>query len=269
MPQGIIRGYHSQNKAERKFGGTVKGGVFRETIGIELEVQAPSYSWPMNDDAHEVRNAFHANKFVYFEQDGTVDPGYEIITAPQTLYWFRDHMANYREALEGLAAKGYKSDQATCSCGLHVHVAVEAFGELESERDYNETKAVLIVEKFWSEIANLARRSSNWGAPIGLDANDPQRIERTVKTEKQYGSNHTRAVNLGNTHTVEFRFAKGTLNPDTFEATVELVVAIVNAANKLKVRDIVTCSTLREVLAKGNVGGLRPVLNDYMVRRGL
>lgn len=259
----IIKGYHSQNKAARMF-----GRKSEYHIGFELEVQSPSYEVDkMDADAKQVRDEFHANNYVYFEWDSTVRPGYEIITAPQTATYIRDHREAWTNVLNDLAAKGYRSHDASCSCGLHVHIEATAFGELESERDFNETKAVLIVERFYQDMARFARRSSTWATP--LRNTTPVEVENMVKREKQNGSNHTRAVNVGNRNTVEFRLFKGTLKPDTLFASIELCIAIVSAARNLKLKDIMAAETLREVLTRGCIGRLNATLDNYMLSRGL
>ena len=174
--------------------------------------------------------------------------------------YLRSKREEWSSALGILRDNEYRTGFAA---GLHVHVSTSAFGELGSEQDFNLTKCILIVERFWSTFETLARRPANgWSRP--LTQTNPHRIEDVVKAHKGRGSDHGVAVNIGPAATVEFRLFRSTLNPTKLFGCLELVAALVSSARTLTLKDILAAEDLRSLLTRGCYGRLHPALESYM-----
>lgn len=64
----------------------------------------------------------------------------------------------WQKLLDAALAMGYTSHQAR-TCGLHVHVSLEAFGETETAQDAVIDHILYFFEKFWDELLKFSRRT--------------------------------------------------------------------------------------------------------------
>lgn len=217
-----IYSYHSWNK-KREFMSVV-GENTEMYFGAEIETcgsEETTFAIGLN----------HTDDIFHCEHDGSLDEGgYEIISQPMTMNYWKLRKEEIGATFNKLIALGQRSDETSC-CGLHIHVSRKAFKDEEAIK-----RAVAIVTGFKQNMEVLARRKNS-----GYYAY--QMINGVITKEKvalEYG--HYTAVNCGNTseqkNTIEFRIFKGTLNINTFFATLELVKNIVDAANSDKKRII-------------------------------
>jgi hypothetical protein len=209
--------------------------------------------------------AMFPTDLVVVEHDGSINNGWEAITRPMSPHYFAEHKEEFRAALIWLSAQGYRSHQ-TSTCGLHIHVGREMLGAVQAEVDFTLVKILLIVERFWGEVVTLSRRSEasldEWAARYNTE--DLAALDQTVKTPA-YNLGRYRAVNLTPPNTIEFRFFRGTLLPDTYFACIDLTLAIVRAGRELQVSRIHSARHLRTLLRKY----MTPELDGYMKSRGL
>jgi len=257
-----IESYHSQDKASTMHG---DGPLY---FGFELEIEGGERDWSdMNRDAKHVREMMPADSLLYFETDSSLDNGFEIISAPMSPEFYQaTAMRDIRRMLAYLRGQGYTShDQGTC--GLHVHISRDSLGCCESEREYTLTKMMLIVERFWSEVLRLSRRTErsagNYAARYGSD--DVTQIDYAVKHRQ---SARMSAVNIQNSGTVELRIMRGTLRAQTFEASIAFALTLAEVARKASVDDIHNATSLRGVLTSAGVV-VPGALLSYMNERGL
>lgn len=207
------------------------GSGFRY-FGVELEIDGGGEDDDNADALMELVNAH--NKLIYCKHDGSLNNGFEIVTHPMTLNY---HMNKMPWVLLVREAKnmGYRSHQPG-TCGLHVHVNRDSFGDTLDKREGNIARVLYIVEKYWGEMLKFSRRTeaqlNRWAARYGYKDNPNEFIDLV----KNYGEGRYSSVNLCNANTIEFRIFRGTLKYNTIIATLQLVNHIcdlaVNASNE-------------------------------------
>jgi len=144
---------------------------------------------------------------------------------------------NWENLLEEAIEMGYLLHQ-TSTCGLHIHVNRNAFGENQSEQEKAIEKILFFVEKHWSEIFQFSRRSdydmNRWAARYGFE-----KTRKEILDKAKSGKNGRYvAVNLKNYYTIEFRLFRGTLKYNTFIATLQLVNKICDVALSMSEEEI-------------------------------
>ena len=273
---GAIEDYHASHFSTPTFLGNADGSVSVNPntlyLGWELEVERKNsdYSpavaaafvrWTAKQSGEVVRN---------IERDGSLSNGFEIISQPATLAY---HMrkAGLADILGFLSDAGYASHD-TGSCGLHVHVSESALGRTPEARDRVKALIVLLVDRFYGAessmpLVKFARRSPNHycsknNAGIRRGDNRETIVAKAKATSR--GCDRYRAVNLTNAATVEFRLFKGTLNAETFAATLQLVDTLVRWAMNHTVLEALSC-TFGDIVAACKY----PELKSYCERRGI
>jgi len=219
--------------------------------GVELEVQTDGETG-LPETAEHVIDADGDERF-YLKHDGSVYPGFEIVTHPATLSYHLDTFP-WRQVLRTLTADGCRSHDATCSCGLHVHVSRSS---MDTE---TEIRLAYFVNDQTELFETLARRESCTWASFAAKKLD--------STANQNG-NRYEAVNFQNRATVEFRMFKGTLRLESLLATIELCDAVVSfceTTNDTVVLD--TAAARRLFLEHVTSNGYR-FLPEYCTYRGI
>ena len=162
-------------------------------------------------------------------EDGEVD-GLEITTHPCTLEYHKS--LNYKKVFKWLLDNDYRSHD-TSTCGLHVHVSRNYLGNTITKQYLNIAKLLYVVEKHWKNISMIARRgnnsySRNYSTGTAIDMFKLLSYAR----EDEDSLYKYRAINLTHPHTVELRMFKGTLNYNTFMATLEFVRNLIDFAKE-------------------------------------
>lgn len=217
----IINSYHTQ----KEYGKTVfYGNADRRNelhIGFELEVDS-NEQFDREEIAGELQNRF--GDFFAYENDGSLHFGFEAISQPATLSYHLNMMDKYSDAFEYLLENGVKSHDVG-TCGLHIHLDRRYFG---CKEDSSIAKLLYIFERFRPELMRFSRRteaqSSDWCRSRKKNYNGKAGwIKQAVMESKAYSNYHNRyyAVNLTNDNTLEIRLWRGTLNKQTFEATLK------------------------------------------------
>jgi hypothetical protein len=192
-----IKKYHS-GKENVKYIGKYK--ALSPYLGSEIEVESTSGD---NEKLAELCGDLLDNFRV--EADGSLSNGFEIISHALT---YKEHLKlenTYRALFKTLSDNGGRSHDTT-TCGLHVHISNEFL---------NDNQRRFIVDFFLENktyIEKFSRRKDS-----GYSAfNDYDSSKR----------NRYSAVNLTNKKTIEFRCFKGTLNFDTYFATLQFVLCV-------------------------------------------
>ncbi len=166
---------------------------------------------------------------LYIKHDGSLDEGFELVSHPMTLEYHRQKMP-WPELLATARELGYRSHQ-TPTCGLHVHVNRDAFGETEAEQDACIARILYFFERNWEELLKFSRRTrrqlERWADRYGYKEHPREILEHAKKGCR--GERYT-CVNLQNEATVEFRIFRGTLKWNTFLATLQLVNRVCDVA---------------------------------------
>jgi len=185
-------------------------------LGIELEHSIGNSS--KSDIIEDVYSKMHN---VYYKEDGSLDDGIELVTHPiefNSINW-----QAWNDTLSYLRSKNCKSYNTSYSCGLHIHVSKNAFG------NYGLLKAHLLCAKIEKFLHKISKRTSsnwrNWTAPSNInysDANSFRReiISRRLRKQEQISQAPRGAFNYtGNT--IELRMFRGTLDLEGFRSCVE------------------------------------------------
>ena len=203
-------------------------GDSKRYFGIELEIDGAGKD---SDNADELLKRANADdEHIYIKSDGSLDDGMELVSHPMSLEYHR-HFC-WEALMKKATSLGYRSHQ-TSTCGLHVHVNRDCFGNSREEQDEVISRILYFVETHWNELLKFSRRSeysmNRWAARYGFEKTGKEILDKAQK-----GNNgRYAAVNLCNYATIEFRLFRGTLKYNTLIAAIELVNEICDLAMHL------------------------------------
>lgn len=209
------------------YGSELKDSIY---LGVELEIDD---GYENESNAEEILNTANAvSEHIYIKHDGSLDSGFEIVSHPMSLAYQREQMP-WREVLKKCINLGYSSHQSE-TCGLHIHVNREAFGNTDYEQENAIARLIYFYEKFWTEILRFSRRTeeqvNRWASRYGCAIST---CKNSLDTAKKKGLRRYTAVNLTNKNTIEFRIFRGSLRYETFIATIEFTYYLCGLAKKL------------------------------------
>ena len=195
-------------------------------FGVELEIDEAGED---SDNARRLLAiANQGQPRLYCKHDGSLDDGFELVTHPMSLSYHRTEMP-WEDLLREAVRMGYLSHQSG-TCGLHIHVSREAFGDTYAHQEAAIARVLYFFEKHWEELLKFSRRTQRqldrWAARYGY-RDCPRDILDRAKSG--HAGRYT-CVNLQNTATVEFRIFRGTLKRNTLLASLELVDKICHLA---------------------------------------
>lgn len=198
-------------------------------FGVELEIDEGG---EMDSHADELlRIANRKGELIYIKHDGSLDDGMEIVTHPMSLAFHQSEMP-WRDVLRKAINMDYLSHQAN-TCGLHVHVSRNAFGDTEEAQDACIARILYFFEKFWEDLLKFSRRTprqlERWAARYGYKEQPREILDHAKRGCK---GRYT-CVNLTNEDTIEFRMFRGTLKLNTLLATLQLVDRVCDVALSL------------------------------------
>ena len=202
-------------------------------LGIELEIDDGGKDSEYADDILYIGNK--SGEHIYIKSDGSLDDGFEIVSHPMTMEYHKKYQ--WEDIFKKAVNLGYRSHQ-TSTCGLHIHVNRNAFGDNQMEQEEVISKILYFIEKHWNEVFQFSRRSTynmnRWSARYGFE-----KTGKAILDKAKNGSNGRYvAVNLSNYHTIEFRLFRGTLKYNTFIATLQMVSKICDVALSMSECDI-------------------------------
>lgn len=252
-----VRGYHSRPTWWNEFMGArnALSNTAYAGIGVELEVdvkegERPTYRQRALNRIDRITNS---NR-VYFNDDCSLRNGFEIISRPHTIEAFNE--IPWAEIMDACKENGFSSHDAG-TCGLHFHFSRLMFGDDEDTQDDNIAKLVQFFEFYWDDLVKVSRREGNqlrWCGKKGYVSK--KRIKDYVK--EKYGG-HDEAINNANRDTVEVRIMRGTLNIDTFNASLDLLLTLIKNACRIGWDEV---SEADEMLK-----GIKSETADYLLRR--
>ena len=197
-------------------------------FGVELEIDEAGED---SDNARRLMEIANGNgvENLYCKHDGSLDDGFEMVTHPMTLEYHMKEMP-WARILQEAIHLGYTSHQAS-TCGLHVHVNRNAFGDTEETQDAVIARILYFFEKNWEELLKFSRRTprqlERWATRYGYKDQPKELLDHAKKG--YHGGRYT-SVNLTNTDTIEFRIFRGTLKFNTLIATLQLLDRICDVA---------------------------------------
>lgn len=207
----LIGGYHTSKGSQRPQQSEWTK-MKKRYLGVELEVEVKSDNYTPLDKVKLLHGKINNDEFgkrVFFERDGSLSNGFEIISQPMGLDRHRDLWAwlKSQEMVRGLRSHN------TTTCGLHVHVSKENLTKLQI------AKIVAFVNAPDNEqlIRAVARRYAEGYCKI-----KNKKIGQSASSEDRY-----EAVNITPRKTIEFRIFKGTLKYESVLAAIEFSNAMV------------------------------------------
>ena len=231
-------------------------------FGVELEIDGAGEDDTSARKVMEIANG-NGVENLYCKHDGSLDDGFEMVTHPMTLEYHMKEMP-WKQILQEAIRLGYTSHQAT-TCGLHVHVNRDAFGNTEEAQDAVIARILYFFEKNWEELLKFSRRTprqlERWATRYGYKDQPKELLDHA---KKGYHCGRYTSVNLTNTDTIEFRIFRGTLKYNTLIATLQLLDRIC---------DVAICLTDDQVKAMSWTtfasGCTQPELVQYLKERRL
>lgn len=262
----IIGHYHSSKGRLAVHRSTPDGKpVAGPVVGIELEVEVDGdYS---RDDRAELAlhrlNADHwighpfsrptisTERYAWAECDGSLDRGFEIVTAAGPLEMHRAHMGAFLRDAEAVAGL---SSHDTTTCGLHVHVDKSGLSAL--------TIGKVLVFVNSPDNAHLA---------LSVARRDLTHTYSKVKHKKlsdgRRGSpERYEAVNVG-LETLEFRIFRGSLKFEAVMSAIEFARSVVLFCKTASARSLDSKSFLAWCERQENRDETR-YLREYLKERG-
>lgn len=198
-------------------------------MGVELEVEADN-----NHEAGEKAGdwKYAARDWLICKHDGSLDHGFEIVTAPSDL---PTHAEKWTRLLGNKSLKAGLTSWKTDTCGMHVHLSRNAISPL--------TLGKLLVfinsEKTRDKVVTIAGRDTFYSGDYSAKKVTSS-ISRGYWDNKicpNYGNTRYEAINLANRDTIEYRIFKGTLDLTHVLANVEFCHATVKWAEQCSIRD--------------------------------
>ena len=277
---GIISSYHSNDTKQHLYGLLKDQSVADfKGFGFELEVDKSI----VNGDYKSLYNNIVANAIinntgldkdeVFFETDGSLDNGFEIISQPHTIDAFYEKTDSWKMMLDILSDATFKSHKAG-TCGFHIHVSKTWFGSTERQQNFHIGKIYKFFDYYWNDLLKASRRdtSSTYYCDKNKTNIKNREENRRHKTEshawqaqakydhdtRHDSESHHRALNNSNYGTFEIRLGRGTLNKASFFAWIDLVLTIVKNSSK-------GCNKL--ISARDWLEGIKPSTAMYLLKR--
>jgi len=237
-------------------------------MGVELEVDNGG------DDDHSILilENILGTDYAYYMRDGSLDNGFEIAMMPSTLAYVNKNKQKFTDAFKYLTHLKYRSHDTT-TCGLHIHFDRTAFGTRPSVQKLKAAYLALIMERNWGQITNFARRTrrqmNNWAVNKKLVADvyhDDNEETFTKKFEGKYmDRSKYNALNCNHRYTFELRLFKGTLNANTYLATMQFTHNLINVAKQCKTLDEAQQIKFADIISYKSY----PELTKYLGQRAL
>ena len=222
----LVGGYHSSKRRQV----VIKDDWSNKRnrwLGVELECEIKSDQTTREDKARFLNDLINDGEIgskVFFETDGSLNYGLEIVSQPMSLPMHQDlwQWLNNKDAVRHMRSHN------TTTCGLHVHVSRNPLTQDQI------AKMVVFVNDRSNEalIKAVARRYAEGYCRI---------------KEKEIGSAHQsndryEAINITSERTIEFRIFKGSLKYESVMSAIEFANALTDftASPVLGVKDLTT-----------------------------
>lgn len=206
----IIGNYHSSKPYQRIIIDEWSK-IKHRWFGVELEVEIKDHQVDRNEKAkllNDVINDGERGKRVFFENDGSLTTGFEIVSQPMSL---PAHHETW-QWLRNKDATRYLLSHNTRTCGLHVHVNKDNLTQIQI------AKIVTFVNDPKNEemIRAIARRYAEGYC----------KIKQKDLASAHQSSDRYEAINVTPRSTIEFRIFKGSLKYESVIAAVEFANAL-------------------------------------------
>lgn len=218
--------------------------------GCEVEVEYNSENEDLFSKSDTARYLSSQYDHLYFKNDGSLNNGVEVITYPCTIDYHKDNTTKVLKTLDQLEYIG------DTTCGLHIHVSKDVFGDTIEKKATNIGKLLMISIEFYEQLKAISlrtkfdyctknnrpgeREESEDYFPISRLALIGSTVGNIVPTFEEealsyfkhfftVGSRY-KVINLYYRPTVEFRLPQCVLNPNEYMAFLQLYDVMVDIA---------------------------------------
>lgn len=252
---------------------SMDGSVPKLYFGAEIEMESKGRMCP-SAGAELITNM--CNGLVYCKSDGSLSYGVEAVTHPMSYGYVQNHADNLWSSLDELRKGGFRA-WTTSTCGLHIHVSRNAFLNLRHQQkfmwfiyggDMNSASGIKQVSgsEHIKTIKKFAGRDSTWSKfdrdsflSTSYDGRDKSGYDIYVKpslmdiakgvTKKgnpinSYAEERYLAINRNNRHTLELRFFRPSLRPETIRASIEFVQCLFDYTEQVTANQVLKQNAL-------------------------
>lgn len=260
-----IRGYHTSADCLGHIPSKYDKRTPRVLLGLELEMEIKS-DYCRDERAGALLEGLgqYANfHYGLCEEDGSLDNGFELVTAYTGLDVHADQLAFFKTGLRG--AISHDSD----NCGLHVHICKSDMSTLHG------AKMILFINDQANQklIKAIARRDDSSYAKFKNKQGDRDWLKSAVGCETKRSQlrnlNHDRyeALNFKNDKTIEFRLFKGSLVYETIMSCLEFTYATWFFTRESSTKNMTIDGFLKFICANENRGDTK-FLRAYLKSKG-
>lgn len=200
-------------------------------MGVELETEATATCDP-EALAERLCDAVGDDK-IECKYDGSLTYGCEIATQPMSpSYHLSADFSPWTKVIDVCRAEGATSYD-NGECGLHIHLSREFFerdGVARSTYEYVLSRLMTLYCDQWKAFSR--RKDFGWCRIEPISERPRVTTETLWDAVDKWHEPGTRyaAINTANSHTIEWRLCRGSLNPETIRATLEMAAGLAIAA---------------------------------------
>ena len=265
----LIGSYHSSKRQLSKIPSSFDQRSTKVYLGLELEMEIDrgeldSKASHLIDHIGYYRNESDSHKYCLLESDGSLDHGFEMVTAWSGLDVHQKQLKYFDQRFSGMRSHNTKT------CGLHVHICKADMTTLHA------SKIILFINDSnnLELIRAIARRDSSSYCKILNKKEDKSWLKDSVRNNSKkrdqlraLNSDRYEAVNFRNDHTVEFRLFKGSLVYTTIMACLEFTYASWFFCRESSVNDLTISQFLKFICRSDNRCDTK-FLRAYLVNKG-
>lgn len=241
---GIIADWHDHKYNDLHFNKAKEEDEPKFYFGIELEIDRSESDFGHNvETAQTIRDEYFSDNEMYFENDGSLWNGFEIITHPMSYNYIMENKNRFSDLFNYINFRGYTGEENK-SAGLHFHISNENLTDEQIEL------IVYFIENNVSDVHKLSRRPGDlnrYACSYCFDTLDQFNKAKEIEGDLAYSEvmrlfykkNYSRyhMVNVTNCDTIEFRFFKSTLNINHFIGSIQFINTLVSMAMSNTLRD--------------------------------
>ena len=260
-----IRSYHTSSESLGHIPSKYDKRTPRVLLGLELEMEIKD-NYCRDERAGILLDGigeYNDSLYALCEEDGSLEHGFEMVTAYTGLDVHAEQLAFFKSGLRG--AISHDSD----NCGLHVHICKADMSTLHG------AKMILFINDQANQklIKAIARRDDSSYAKFKNKQGDRDWLKSAVGCESKRSQlrslNHDRyeALNFKNDKTIEFRLFKGSLVYETIMSCLEFTYATWFFTRESSTKNMTIDGFLKFICANENRGDTK-YLRAYLKAKG-
>jgi hypothetical protein len=200
-------------------------------FGLELEIEAQLHSSSRSGGAALTRDmvgqygwCMHDGSLLGNKSNGTGgEKGFEFVTYPFTFEWYEENWWQFERWLAEMRSRGYRAWDGG-RCGMHIHVSRAPMTDAHQMKFirmiYGSTNLMMAIGGRGYKDKNLSKFSP-------FHREDRSNLLMKVRNFTNPGvDGHYTAINTNKAATLEARWFRGTLNPDSIRKNIELMDAM-------------------------------------------